>query len=458
MAATPADRDRVLDLLRAAALVVVVLGHATMGLVGWRAEGPVVNNTLTVYGWAPWATWALQIMPLFFIAGGAVNARSWRSTPLTYSAWQWRRVERLLRPVWVYLLVMATVSAGVSALAPSGWDEPLLRLATQLLWFVGVYVLVCAATPLAVRAHRTSPVIGPALLLTGVLVVDWARLGLGLPAVLGLLNFALAWTFAAQLGLALDAGLLRRWRGVLVAACAVAANIALTSAGPYPTSMVGLPGESFSNMAPPSLVLCLHSLALAGVAGASRPALAALAGRARVWAGTTAVNLTAMTLYLWHLPVLIAMVTLLHLADLDRPVTWRSVDLAVPGPAFWMWTVPYLALYAAGVAGVVRLAWPVELGSLPGWDRPARGGTGGRRSERRAGAATVAGSLLVCTGTLAISATGLAGFPWRVTSFAGVPLNAAAAIGVMLLGGLLVRRAGTRRPAKVLNDKNGLRD
>ncbi len=448
MAATPTDRDRVLDLLRAAALVVVVLGHATMGLVGWRAEGPVVNNTLTVYAWAPWATWALQIMPLFFIAGGAVNARSWRASRLSYSAWQWRRVDRLLRPVWVYLLVMAPVSAGVSALAPVGWDEPLLQLATQLLWFIGVYVLVCALTPLAVRAHRTSPMLGPVVLLTGVLVVDTARLGLGLPSALGLLNFALAWGFAAQLGLLLDAGLLCAWRGILVAACAVAANLGLTSVGPYPTSMVGLPGESFSNMAPPSLVLSLHALALAGVAGAARPALAALARRARVWTATTAVNLTAMTLYLWHLPVLITMVTLLHVADLDRPVAWRSVDLAVPGPSFWTWTVPYLALYAVGVAGVVRVMWPVELGSLPGWDRPARDETGDRRAECRSSAAAATGSLLVCVGTLAVSATGLAGFPWRVASFSGVPLNAAVAIGLMLLGGLVVRHAGALRPTR----------
>ncbi len=56
--------------MRAGALEVVVLGHATMGLAGWRAEGPVISNTLTIYPWAPWATWALQIMPLFFVAGG----------------------------------------------------------------------------------------------------------------------------------------------------------------------------------------------------------------------------------------------------------------------------------------------------------------------------------------------------------------------------------------------------
>ena len=428
--------------MRAAALAVVVLGHATMGLVGWRPDGPVVNNTLTVYPWAPWATWALQIMPLFFVAGGAVNARSWRSGRDPYAPWVWRRVARLLRPVWVYLLVMAPASGLVSWLAPAGWSEPLLGLATQLLWFIGVYVMVCALTPLAVRADDRNPWLGPAALLAGVLAVDVARLGMGLPSAVGLLNFVLAWAFAAQLGLLFDAGLLRGGRGALVAAGAVTANLALVSVGPYPTSMVGLPGESFSNMAPPSLVLALHALALAGVVGAARPALEALTRRAQVWRATTAVNLTAMTLYLWHLPVLITMVAVLHMVGLDRPVTWLSAELAVPGTWFWLWTIPYFGLYLACVAGVVRLMWPIELGTLRGWDRPARSGTQSAGSERRSSAQAALGSVVIGVGTLTLSGTGLAGFPTRVVTFAGLPLNAAGAIALMVLGALLVRHAG----------------
>jgi hypothetical protein len=454
VAATPPDRDRVLDLMRAAALAVVVLGHATMGLVGWRSDGPVVNNTLTIYPWAPWATWALQIMPLFFVAGGAVNARSWRSGRDPYAPWLWRRVARLLRPVWVYLLVMAPASAVVSWLAPPGWSEPLLGLATQLLWFIGVYVMVCALTPLAVRADDRNPWLGPAVLLAGVVAVDVARLGLGLPSAVGLLNFVLAWAFAAQLGLLFDAGLLRGGRGALVAAGAVTANLVLVSFGPYPTSMVGLPGESFSNMAPPSMVLALHALALAGAAGAARPALDALTRRTRVWTATTAVNLTAMTLYLWHLPVLITMVAVLHLVGLDRPVTWRSPDLAVPGASFWIWTIPYFCLYLACVAGVVRLLWPVELGTLPGWDRPARPGAADRASERWASAQAGLGAVVIGVGTLTLSGTGLAGFPTRVVTFAGLPLNAAGAIALMVLGALLVRRSGAvTQPHRHSNDK-----
>jgi hypothetical protein len=56
-----------------------------------------------------------------------------------------------------------------------------------------------------------------------------------------------------------------------------------------------------------------------------------------------------------------------------------------------------------------------------------------------------------------LAAIGLVGFPTRVTSFAGIPLNAVAAIGLMALGGLLVRHAGSSPlPAGATNGKQVL--
>jgi fucose 4-O-acetylase-like acetyltransferase len=440
----------VLDLLRAGALALVVLGHSSMGVIGWTAEGPEVNTALDFYPWASWATWLLQIMPLFFVAGGAANARSWRGTELAYAPWLWRRVARLMRPVWVYLLIMAPLSGLVSAVAPAGWAEPLLGLATQLLWFIGVYIVVCALTPLMVRAHAHHRLLGPVVLLAGVAVVDWVRIGVGIAPV-GLLNFVLAWAFAAQLGLLLDAGLLRAWRGAGTAVVAMATNLLLIGLGPYPISMVGgSPGERFSNMTPPSLALALHALALAGLAGAARPALARLAERPTVWRAATAVNLTAMTLYLWHLPVLITLVATSHLLGLDRPVDWTA-DGPAPAPGYWAWTLVFLAVDLACVAGVVRLLWVAEAGRLPGWDRPERREGPIGVSERACGGRAAAGAAVIGFGTLMLAATGLAGFPTRVITFAGVPLNAVAAMALMVLGGLLVRSAGAapapHRPA-----------
>ena len=103
--------------------------------------------------------------------------------------------------------------------------------------------------------------------------------------------------------------------------------------------------------------------------------------------------------------------------------------------------------------------WPAELGRLPGWDRPARPTPDGlpAAAHRRAALAAAVGSVLIGVGTLTLSGTGLAGFPTRVVSFAGLPLNAAGAIGLMVVGALLVRRAGAQNIRSVTtNDKHVL--
>jgi hypothetical protein len=103
--------------------------------------------------------------------------------------------------------------------------------------------------------------------------------------------------------------------------------------------------------------------------------------------------------------------------------------------------------------------WPAEVGRLPGWDRPARQGADGPplRGERGRSAVAGTGAGLIGIGTLMLAAVGLAGFPTRVTSFAGVPLNAVAAIGLMALGGWLVRSTGsTRAPSRALNGNSVL--
>jgi hypothetical protein len=139
--------------------------------------------------------------------------------------------------------------------------------------------------------------------------------------------------------------------------------------------------------------------------------------------------------------VLIGLYAGLHALGLDRPVDWTADGWPVPGPGFWLWTVAFLALFLACVVGVVRVMWPAEVGPLPGWDRPTRTQRLGR-SESRRGALAGAGAAVIGIGTLMLAATGLAGFPLRVTWFAGVPLNALAAMLLMALGGLMVRHGG----------------
>ena len=77
--ATPAARNRVVDFLRAAAILTVALGHWTAAAVVVRDGRLVPDQILNIAAWTHPFTWVIQVMPLFFLVGGYANALSWRS-------------------------------------------------------------------------------------------------------------------------------------------------------------------------------------------------------------------------------------------------------------------------------------------------------------------------------------------------------------------------------------------
>ena len=447
--ATPPDRDRVVDAARAVSLVVVVAGHGVIAVVAWPDGVPRLGNLLAAYPWTQALTWALQVMPLFFVAGGAANALSWqrhRGRGGSYASWLWARADRLLRPAWVYLAVMSLIATVVTVVAPASTAEPLMVLVTQLLWFLGAYLLVTALTPL----FRPTTPVRAALVALGLLaacgLVDAARFLWAVPEAIGLVNFVLVWTVPAYLGTLRAHGTAARyqsWQVVAAMFAAVATNAVLIRQGPWPVSMVGMPGEPVSNMAPPTVVLAIHSLVLACLLTLLDAPLSRLMRRPAVWRKVTAVNLAAMTLYLWHLPVLVAVTTLGHYLALDRPVALDSGGFPVPdGWGYAAGSVLFWTAYGVGVWAVIRLMWPFEHVPLWWWDTPPRSRAPSRGTAAWCAAVGTAG---VGVATLVLSATGLAGFPGRTIDYAGLPLNAAVAIAVLVGSGALIRWAGSPR-------------
>ena len=61
--ATPADRDRVIDFVRAASLAVVILGHWLMAAVSVTESGVRGRNVLAELPSLQPLTWLLQVMP-----------------------------------------------------------------------------------------------------------------------------------------------------------------------------------------------------------------------------------------------------------------------------------------------------------------------------------------------------------------------------------------------------------
>lgn len=342
-AATPAGRDRALDGLRACAILGVVGGH-------WLVTALVADSG-TLRGASPLhsmpvlapVSWVFQTLAVFFLVGGAVGAKGYasaRSRGVPYGRWLRVRWARLFRPA-VALLAVWAAAAGV--MLASGVDEGTVRALGKLvwspLWFLLVFAGLTAATPLVARLHPLWP---PAV----VLHVDLLRLGLGGPRWLGWINVAAGWLVPYCLGaLWARGGLRERRSGWLLLGGGAVVTAALVLFAGYPASMVGVPGGRLSNLDPPTLAVVTFGLAQCGGALLLLGPLRRVLARPAVWAAVAALNLSAMTVFLWHQTAMI---------------TVTSTALFLGGPLPGLHTVPDDAGWV-----VARLAWlPVFASAL----------------------------------------------------------------------------------------------
>ncbi|MEU8898985.1 acyltransferase [Nocardia sp. NPDC048505] len=388
VAATPASRDRYLDLLRVFSLATVVLGHWLMVVLVPGADGGVgVDNALGIMPALQPVTWIFQVMPLFFFVGGFAHAGALRRDP-GYAGFVRARAARLLIPTAVFVGVWLAIGLVIEV---TGYDSGLLRTATRLigqpLWFVGVYLGVVALAPVLWTLHRRFGAAVPAVLVSGVLGVDLIRFGLGHNG-FGLVNVALVWLAVHQLGFLSADQRLGRGAALALTAGGLIALLTLVTFGPYPVSMVGMPGASVSNMSPPTAALMAHALWLIGAALLLRKPIGRLLERPRVWLAVVTANGIAMTVFLWHLTALFLV---------------SGVQLALGGPrptvgsAGWWLTRPLeLSLYAAVTAVLLVLFRRA--------DRPRTLVPAPMRTSRAA-----LGMTLALFGVLGISAAGFGG-------------------------------------------------
>ncbi|MFE0580413.1 acyltransferase family protein [Streptomyces sp. NPDC058874] len=432
-AATPADRDRYVDLLRVASLGTVITGHWLMAAVG----GDGIGNLLALVPALQVLTWGLQVMPVFFFVGGFSHALSYRSLARrtegpVYAAFLRARLRRLLRPTLVFVLVWAAVALAVQ-LAGRG-DGTLtgaaLRLVTQPLWFIGIYLAMVALTPPLLRLHERHGWAAFAALAGAAALVDVLRFAFGVPYV-EFLNFALVWLAVHQLGFLRADGRIRR--PAALAAAGLAGAALLVAFGPYPLSMVGMPGEKVSNMAPPTMALLCHGLWLVGaVQLAARPAAARLA-RPRVWRAVVAANGVAMTAFLWHLTAMLAV----YGAQLAL-----GMDLPEPATAAWWAQVPVRILAAAALTGVL-------VALLRRFEAPAPAGPAALAGAA-AGPVAAFGITLCLLGVLGLSMTGLGGLlDGHSATLVALPVTAPAAIAMALGGAWLVERSAPARRVRL---------
>ncbi|MDI9885857.1 acyltransferase [Streptomyces sp. HNM0645] len=310
-ASTPHHRDRAIDGLRALALLAVPTGHWMLGGFVLDADGALHNaSPLSAFGAFAPVSWVLQMLGIFFLVGGYASALSYRRRPGGTAAWLKGRVARLGRPV---LGVTAVWAALIAVLTAAGVPEETLRtgatLVVQPLWFVGVYVVVTALTPLCARAARRLGGWAAAPLLLSVAAVDLLRYGPyadAVPSWLSVLNVLPGWLFAYQLGVSWGEGRIGRRGALLLAAGGVVLFAVLLAVFHYPASMVGVPGEARTNSHPPSLLVLALAAAQSGAAILLRERLGRLLARPALWAPVVVVNLSAMTILCWHQSAMLA--------------------------------------------------------------------------------------------------------------------------------------------------------
>ncbi|WP_335935545.1 acyltransferase family protein [Streptomyces sp. PTD5-9] len=297
-AATPAGRDRAVDALRALAILGVVLGHwLVTALVADSGSLHGASPLRYLPGLAP-VSWVFQTLAVFFVVGGQVAARghaSARARGESYGRWLRGRLARLLRPVTVVLPVWAMAAGAMLVL---GVDQDtvltLCRLVWSPLWFLAVFALLTAATPLVARVHPLWP-------LAAVLIVDLYRFGLDAPGGLGTVNVVAGWLVPYCLGAARARGeLLGRRTGWTLLLGGSAATAALVLWAGYPATMVGVPGQAISNLDPPTLAAVAFGLAQCGAALLLLAPLRRVLRRPAVWAAVALANVSAMTIFLWH--------------------------------------------------------------------------------------------------------------------------------------------------------------
>ncbi|NUO98664.1 MAG: acyltransferase [Nonomuraea sp.] len=346
--ATPRERDRAVDALRAVAILGVVAGHWLVTALVVESGGVRVASPLKDLPYLAPVSWVFQTLALFFLVGGLVGAKGYRSARaagIGYGRWLRSRLARLFRPVVAVTAVWAVAAVAMLASGvPLDTVRVLVRLVVGPMWFLLVFAALTAATPLVERLHPLWP-------LAVVACSDFLRFGPG--EGLGWLwwvNVAAGWLVPYCLGAAWARGALRgRVTGWALLAGGGAVAVALVMWGGYPATMVGVPGAPMSNLDPPSLAAVTFGLAQCGAAALLLAPLRRVLRRPAVWAVVAVANLAAMTIFLWHQTAMIAVTELGLLAG--------GGDRALPGlhtaPDGFGWVparLAWLPVFAAALA------------------------------------------------------------------------------------------------------------
>ncbi len=369
--ATPESRNRIVDFWRVVAILVVVFGHWLAASI-WLQPNDEISllNSLEWIPYAGWVTWVVQVMPLFFLAGGYANARGLRKVIAGEErrrAWITARARRLFTPVVPLLVVWVVLIVVMRTFVPSEVVYAGAMSATVPLWFLAVYLTLTAAAPMTHAWWRRR---GPAtigILAAVTIAIDLARFAFDVPGI-GWLNFLVVWAMVHQIGYWWSdrdaAGGLPARTGWSITAGALVALIAVTWIGWYPVAMVGIPGAEVTNMTPPTFAMGILGVIQFGIIIGTQPQVRRFTSRMRAWHFVVAVSGVVMTIYLWHLSAM-SLVAAAGLFTFDG-----ALFRIEPGTTAWWLTRPlWLAILSVAALVLVlvfaRFEWRISDAPAP---------------------------------------------------------------------------------------------
>jgi len=350
----PSTRDTGIDFVRALCVLGVVLLHSMMVGVTVTAAGPVFENASDGTAWIAPLSWILQVMPLFFVIAGFSGLLSYSrlhaggGTPAEFIA---GRIHRLLLPA---VFTIGIIGVALAAMAHVGVPADLIAVAgfrySQPLWFLGVFLFCQAMLPVLVKAHYRAPLVTIGALAAASVAVDVMRAATGIDG-LGFVNLAFVWVTLQQLGFFLadgSIGALSRRTRALSAVAAVSALIFTFVSGIYSPDLI-------ANINPPTAALLLVGIAHTAVLSLFREHLKRFSRQRAVAAFIGFVTPRTMTIYLWHMPVLLAMAGAAAIFSLVSGVALPALNSFEwwLGRPFWLATA--LALTVAVVLVFARI-------------------------------------------------------------------------------------------------------
>jgi len=309
-AQTPEERNRYVDFLRSVSILAVIVGH-WMIATAYVVDGEISAGHLLVgRPQLHWLTWIFQVMPIFFIVGGYANAvslESARRRGVGYAGWLSARLNRLVGPLLVLIIAWAAIAVvlGLFSARPTV-IQYVSQAALIPTWFLAIYIVVVILAPAVYRFWQRFGFASFVVFAAAAALTDVAFFAADMQW-LGWTNYLWVWLAVHHLGFAWrDDRLGRVTKRLLFAASGFAALWLLTSYGPYPLAMVGSPDPGLSNTLPPKItLLCAWHFSIRDCCSLWKNPMRRVLQGLRLWTATVLINSMIMTVYLWHITVMV---------------------------------------------------------------------------------------------------------------------------------------------------------